>query len=146
MAQTNPMNASISFPGNIACGGSASLILKDDGTCTFNGKFHDSGLIPYDVAFALVVHTDSGKAFSFTKSGSVFGTVDLARDSTKSRDFSWNDATKNTSVAAAWPEIVKGFDFHWKADVGVNVANLLQDVEAVVAKIGTIAGQVIAVI
>jgi hypothetical protein len=146
MAQTNPMTASISFQGNIACGGSASLILRDDGTCIFHGNFHDSGLVPYSVTFAMVVHTDSGKAFSFTKSGGVSGTIDVTEDSSKSRDFTWDDTTKNPAVAAAWPDLVKGFDYHWKADVGIDPGTLLKDVIAVVQKVAPIVGQVIAVI
>ncbi len=146
MAQTNPMNASISFQGNVACGGSATLVLKDDGTCIFNGKFHDSGFLPYGVAFAMVVHTDSGKAFSFTKSGKVNGTTGILADPSASRDFGWTDQVVNADVKAAWPDIAKGFDFHWKADVNVAVVQVLQDVVNVVKGIVPIAGEVISII
>ena len=146
MAQTNPMTASISFQGNIACGGSASLVLQDDGTCLFHGGFHDSGFVGYGVAFAMVVHTDSGRAFSFTKTGLVSGTADILVDPTKSRDLTWDDRTTNAAVKAAWPEIVSGFDFHWKADVNVNVGNLLEDVIVVVKKTIPILGSVVPVI
>ena len=146
MAQTNPMNASISFQGNVACGGSASLILKDDGTCIFHGSFHDSGLVPYGVAFAMVVHTDTGKAFSFVKTGNVNGTAEVLADPTRSRDFTWDDTTQSPAVKAAWPDITKGFDFHWKADVNVDAVGLLKDVVGIVQKIVPIAGQVISII
>jgi hypothetical protein len=139
--QLGPMTASISFQGNIACGGSAALVLNEDGTCTFNGSF-----IPYGVAFALVVNTTSGKAFSFVKSGQVFGTVSILADSTKSRNFTWNDMAKNADVAAAWGELVAGSDYHWKADVNTNVIEVLSDVVGIVKQIGPILGSVIAVI
>jgi hypothetical protein len=146
MAQTNPMTASIAFQGNIACGGSAALVMKDDGISMFHGNFHDSGFIPYGVAFALVVHTDSGKAFSFVKQGQVNGTVDILANPTLSRDFTWDDTVKNPAIMDAWPDIVKGFDYHWKADVNADAVTLLRDVVAVVARITPIVGQVVSVI
>ena len=146
MAQTNPMTASISFQGSVACGGSASLILKSDGTCVFHGNFHDSGLVPYGVAFAMVVHTDSGKAFSFSKTGSVNGTAEVLADPTKSRDFTWDETTQSAAVQAAWPDIVKGFDYHWKADVNIDALNLLKDVVGIVQKIVPIVGGVVAIV
>jgi hypothetical protein len=146
MAQTNPMTASIAFQGNVACGGSSSLILRDDGTCMFQGQFHDSGLVGYGVAFAMVVHTDSGKAFSFTKTGEVNGTLSILADSTKSRDFGWDDTVQNDAIRAAWPDIVKGFDYHWKSDVNVDALSLLKDVISIVRQIGPILGDVVTVI
>ena len=140
------MNASISFQGNVACGGSATLVLKDDGTCLFNGNFHDSGFVPYGVAFAMVVQTDSGKAFSFTKTGKVNGTTGILANPSSSRDFGWNDSVVNPAIQAAWPDIVKGFDFHWKADVNVNVVQVLQDVVNIVKDIVPIVGEVTSVI
>ncbi len=132
--QLGPMNASISFQGNIACGGSASLVLNEDGTCTFNGAFHDSGFVPYGVAFALVVNTKSGKAFSFQKTGKVFGTLDIVANPTNSRNFTWTDNVKNDDVAAAWSELVAGSDFHWKADVNTSVIDVLNDVVSIVTQ------------
>ena len=145
-AQLNPMTASISFQGNIACGGSASLVLKEDGTCVFHGGFHDSGFVPYGVAFALVVSTKTGKAFSFKKQGSVNGTIDILADATKSRDFTWDDTTVDPNIAKAWPELAAGSDYHWKADVNVDVMNVLQSVVGIVKAAGPIVGTVIAII
>jgi hypothetical protein len=144
--QLGPMNASISFQGNIACGGSASLILNQDGTCTFNGGFHDSGFVPYGVVFALVVNATSGKAFSFTKSATVYGTVDILADATKSRDFAWSDSTKNADVAAAWADLVAGSNFHWKAEVNVSLADVLDDVVSMVKTVAPLVKAVIAVV
>lgn len=146
MAQTNPMTASISFHGNVACGGATSLVLKDDGTCLFHGHFHDAGFVPYGVAFAMVVHTDSGKAFSFTKSGRVSGTLEIIEDATKSRNFDWEETIHNDAVKAAWPDIVHGFDFHWKAEVNVDVMKLLGDVVGVVKQVAPLVATVVAVV
>jgi O-succinylbenzoate synthase len=106
--------------------------LNQDGTCTFNGSFHDSGFVPYGVAFALVVNTSTGKAFSFTKSGRVSGTIDILADPTKSRDFSWSDNVQNPAVTAAWDDLVAKSDFHWKADVNGDVVHILKDVVNIV--------------
>jgi hypothetical protein len=144
--QLGPMNASISFQGNIACGGSATLVLNQDGTCTFNGSFHDSGFVPYGVAFALVVNTNSGKAFSFQKSGKVFGTIDIVEDPTKSRDFTWSDKASNSAIAAAWTDLVAGSAYHWKADVNTSVVDLLNDVVGIVKQVAPAVETVISII
>jgi hypothetical protein len=130
MAQVN-MNASIAFQGNIACGGSVSLVLGSDGTYTFHGGFHDSGFVPYNLVFAMVVTTKSGKAFTFSKTGHVDGTANLIGGSA-SRDFSWTDTGTKSDVAAAWPDFVAGYEYHWKADVNADVASLVQAAIALV--------------
>jgi hypothetical protein len=124
--QLGPLNVSISFPGNIACGGSASLILNQDGSCSFRGSFHDSGLVAYNVAFAVVITTKTNKAFTFAKTGTVYGTTDILADGSKSRDFTWNDTPTNSAIAAAWADLVAGSDFNWKADVHISVGALLE--------------------
>jgi hypothetical protein len=144
--QLGPMNASISFQGNIACGGSASLVLNQDGTCSFHGSFHDSGFVPYGVAFALVVNSNAGDAFSFTKSGKVFGTLDIVADPTQSRDFTWTDSVKNPAIAAAWAALVSGSTFHWKADVNTSALDVLSDVVKIVKQAVPIVETVITVI
>jgi hypothetical protein len=140
------MTASISFQGNVACGGASSLVLKDDGTCVFHGHFHDAGFVPYGVAFAMVVHTDSGKAFSFTKTGHVSGTLEILEDATKSRNFDWDDFVQNDAIKAAWPDILQGFDFHWKAEVNVDVTKLLADVVGIVKQLAPIVTSVVAIV
>jgi len=145
-AQLNPMTASISFQGNIACGGSASLVLQEDGTCLFHGGFHDSGFVPYGVAFALVVSTKSGKAFSFKKQGNVSGTLDIVADATKSRDFTWDDTTVDPNIASAWSDLAAASSYHWKADVNVDVMNVLASVVGIAKAAGPIVGTVISII
>ena len=145
-SQLGPLNASISFQGNIACGGSASLVLNVDGTCTFNGSFHDSGLVSYDVSLAMVVTSTSGKAFTFAKTGHVSGTAALAGGGSNSRNFTWADSAKNADVAAAWAELVAGSNSHWKADVNASVVDVLNDVVTLVKAIQPVITVVTAVI
>ncbi len=102
--------------------------------------------MPYGVAFALVVNTTSGKAFSFTKTGHVCGTLEIVADSTKTRDFTWDDTVTNADIAAAWSELVAGSDYHWKADVNTDVIKVLSDVVAIVKQVAPIVTAVIAVI
>lgn len=146
MPQTNPMTASISFHGSVACGGAAALVLEDNGLYTFNGHFHDAGFVPYDVVFALVVRTTRGSAFSFTKSGKVSGTVDLLVNPSASRDFSWNDSLNSIAIERAWPEIAAGFDYHWKADVNVELNVLISDVVALVKASGPLIGEILSIV
>lgn len=122
------------------------MILKDDGTCLFHGHFHDSGLVSYGVSFAMVVRADSGRAFAFTKTGNVDGTVAILATPTKTRNFDWDDTTQNDAIKAAWADIAQGFDFHWKADVNVDALALLKDVVSIVQVAAPIVGDVVKVI
>jgi hypothetical protein len=61
--------------GDLALGGSAHLVITDNGTFTFNSHAHDSGFDNIDYTLGAVLMTPAGVAFTFEQQGSVEGTV-----------------------------------------------------------------------
>jgi hypothetical protein len=139
--QIGPLQASLNFPGDTPVGGSASLALFQDGTYAFNGNFHDSGAPSYNLDFAWVIVSASGRAYSFTKQGHMAGTFESG-----SRDCLWTAQGTNADLAANWGDLTMGY--HWRCTAGVNW-DVQAAVDAVVNALkvaGTVISAVVAVV
>jgi hypothetical protein len=94
---------SITFPSGVALGGSAQVTLNSDGSYVFSGHFHDSGALAYNENTVVVVRAMNGTAFTFSRSGSSYGTFESG-----SRDDNWSISGTNPAIAAAWGDLTEG--------------------------------------
>lgn len=131
-------------PALTALGGQAELTIRNDGTYTFRGHLHDSGLDSYDFRLNLVFRTSPDRFIALTEfaSGRVAGTLGSG-----SRDSDWEQNPSNDLIRRQWPSFRDGaaeftFDFDDKGVLG-----LLGDVSKAIAEIivaRVVAGPVVA--
>jgi hypothetical protein len=129
--------APIVFPSGTAAGGNAHLTMRQDGTYTFSGHFHDSGGAAYSTALAWVVKDLAGHAYAFKHAGRIAGTFESG-----SRDDNWNVNASSGEVSDNWANISGGPVGHAEASVSIDVNSLLNSVKQVVG----VAGQVISIV
>jgi hypothetical protein len=89
--------ASITFPSGVALGGFAQVTMNVDGSYVFSGHFHDSGTLAYNENTIVVAKAADGTAFTFSRSGSSYGTFEPG-----SRDDDWSISGNNPTIAAKW--------------------------------------------
>src|SRR5262249_25951405 len=82
--------------------GNMHLTLRQDGSYTFSGHFHNDGVFSYDTSLAYVVKDSRGRVYTFTHQGHVQGV------GTGSRDDDWTVNGKNPAIAANWDSLVAG--------------------------------------
>jgi hypothetical protein len=116
-------------------GGFAHLTLRQDGTYTFSGHFHDSGATEYDMSIVVGIKDSENFAYAFPHTGHVSGTFESGP-----RDDDWNVndqyplrswaalAASNTVAA------VTKADSDWTALVD-SVAGLLGTILGVIAMV-----------
>jgi hypothetical protein len=92
---------SIAFDNGVPVGGRAHLTLRQDGSYTFQGHYHDSGVIGYQVYLVYVVKDSQNRAYTFVHRGGVAGLFG-------NRDDDWNDSGKNAEIAKNWASISGG--------------------------------------
>lgn len=86
--------------GDLALGGSAHLVITDNGTFTFNSHAHDSGFDSIDYTLGAVLMTPAGVAFTFEQHGSVEGTVAGLPFGTPRRDDNRMSSGSNPAIRA----------------------------------------------
>ncbi len=119
--------APIVFPSGIAAGGNAHLTMRQDGTYTFSGHFHDSGGAAYNTALAWVVKDLAGHAYGFKHTGSIAGTFESG-----SRNDDWNVNSSSGEVSDNWANISGGPVVRAEANVNVDVNSLLNTAKQVI--------------
>jgi len=109
--EIGPFNTGdISFPGGVPVGGWAGLSLSSDGSFSFSGLFHDSGLPSYDSALAWAIADTVGNGYLFARSGHLAGTLEPG-----SREFRWNNTGVNPTLRAGFEELTRGCTGYWVA-------------------------------
>jgi len=88
---------SITFDAGIALGGFAHLTLRQDGSYTFSGHFHDSGAIEYNTSLLWAIKDFGCHVYTFQRNGHTNGTFEIG-----SRDDDWTIDSKNDDVAKNW--------------------------------------------
>jgi hypothetical protein len=129
--------APIVFSASVAAGGNSHLTLRQDGSYTFSGHFHDSGAAPYNTALAWVVKDIVDQAYSFQHSGHIAGSLEPG-----SSNDDWNVTAVSSAIAENWANI--GACATSRAEANMNV-NLTSVVDSVVKAVGVVA-QVVAVV
>jgi hypothetical protein len=127
-------NDSITFSDGVAVGGYAHLTLRQDGTYSFSGHFHDSGAAEYNVNFAVVVKDSAGKGYAFQQSGHVAGTLESG-----SRDFDWDESDKKEVISQNWANLATYAVMNGQASVSLDPIALMN---TVVGALGLVIGVV----
>jgi hypothetical protein len=129
----------IVFGGGVAVGGWAHLTLRQDGSYTFSGHFHDSGGVEYNMALVWGVK-DGGanNVYTFEHQGHVSGTFEPG-----SRDDDWTVDGQNDVIKDNWASIVATNDAPAVANATGDLTNLINEISGIV---GTTLGIVAIVI
>jgi hypothetical protein len=90
---------SITFDNGVPVGGWSALVLRADGSFTYSGHFHDSGIPDYKVSDAWVVLDSEGWAYRFAEQGTVEGSNHLFGPD---RDHDWAINGSNADLARRW--------------------------------------------
>ena len=87
---------------DIAVGGSAHVVMKKDGSFTFNCHAHDSGFDNINYTISAAVLTPDGIVFTFQHSGHTEGTVAGLPFGTPNRDDDFSQGGSNPQITAEW--------------------------------------------
>jgi uncharacterized protein with LGFP repeats len=115
-------HADISFPDSTPVGGTADIVLGNDGGFTISGHLHDSsGLADYsDSVVYMVIAQATKTAYTFLHSGTVHGQI-LPGPSNDD----WNESGNRQELVAAWPDLCAGYDTSITAHVDWDTAGLV---------------------
>lgn len=120
----------IVFGSGIAVGGWSHLTLRQDGTYSFSGHFHDlTILVDYSMALVWGVKDSQNNLYTFQHQGRA----------THPTDDNWSNDGQNDTIAQNWASIVA-------ADWGTATANASGDLSVLDNEIISIAGTVLGVI
>jgi hypothetical protein len=109
----------IVFESGIAAGGNAHLTIRQDGSYTFSGHFHDSGGLEYNTALAWAVKDAQNQVYTFQHVGHIAGTF----ESGSSND-DWRVDSRNDKLADNWANLGASAASSARADVNVDLVNL----------------------
>jgi hypothetical protein len=118
------------FGGGTPVGGSSHITIRQDGSYTFKGHFHDSGAPDFNVALVCAVKDSQNRVYTFQHSGHMSGTF-----SSGSRDDDFLVDSRHDQVADDWANLGAGATAHFRADTS---AELLGITNALVGSIGTV--------
>ena len=124
----------IVFGGGVPVGGSSHLTIRQDGSFTFSGHFHDSGATEYNVALVWAVKDFQNQVYTFQHAGHVSGTFESG-----SRDDDWRIDSRDDRIAQNWLYLTAGSNGAAKADATIDVMNLTN---SLIGTLGTVLGVV----
>jgi hypothetical protein len=129
---------SITFNNGVPVGGTSHLTIRQDGTYTLSGHFHDSGATEYNMSLVWGVADSQQKLYTFEHSGHVSGTFESG-----SRDDNWNVDGQNAAIAQNWANITARNSANWEAGADSDFTSL---VNSLIGAAGTVLGIVAIVI
>ena len=124
----------IVFGGGVPVGGSAHLTIRQDGSYTFTGHFHDSGGTEYKMGLVWAVKDSQNIVYTFQHSGHVSGTFEPG-----SRNDDWTVDSRNDDIASRWANTAAGSTAHGRAHANIDIINLTN---SLIGTIGTVLGVV----
>jgi hypothetical protein len=103
------------FDNGVPVGGWMHLTIRQDGSYTFTGHFHDSGFVSYDTLIFWGLKDTKNQVYGFTHQGHVSGTFMGG-----SRNDDWTVNGKNPDIAKNWASIAAGRSYGHAA-TGLNL-------------------------
>lgn len=111
----------ITFKKGVAAGGSAHVTIRQDGSYTWRGHFHDSGAGAYNTAIAWLIKDSENHAYTFQHKGHISGTFQAG-----SRNDDWSINGVSDVIRSRWSIIAAGWNWQASARVNFDVGALLQ--------------------
>ncbi|MFJ4092690.1 hypothetical protein ACIPYS_13990, partial [Kitasatospora sp. NPDC089913] len=144
---TSSKNFDQNVTTDIAIGGAAHVVMRQDGFFSFSTHAHDSGFDNIDYTITAAVMTPDGTVFTFQHSGHTEGTVAGLPFGTPDRNDDFTFTGNNPKITEKWDGILAGT---FKADLdatdtlAAGVAGALGDlVQAIVSAAGKAAAQAV---
>ena len=131
---------SIVFDGGVPVGGFSHLTLRQDGTYSFSGHFHDSGATEFNVSLVWAVKDSRNVVYTFQHAGHVAGTFESG-----SRDDDWSTDGQNDAIAQHWTDLARGANATLKASANLDLVNLSNSVIGSLGLVLGVIGIVVAV-
>ena len=128
----------ITFDNGVPVGGSSHLTIRQNGSYTFQGHFHDSGATEYNMALAWAVKDQREQVYTFQHVGHVSGTFESG-----SRDDNWVIDGQNDAIAQNWNNLLASSTGTAKASANLDIVNVTN---SLIGTIGTVLGVVAIVI
>ena len=120
----------IVFDGGVPVGGSSHLTIRQDGSFTFSGHFHDSGATAYNVALVWAVKDFQNHVYTFQHLGHVSGTFESG-----SRDDDWRIDSRDDRIVKNWIYLAAGSNATAKASANIDLVNLTS---SLIGALGTV--------
>jgi hypothetical protein len=120
-----------------------SLTLRQDGSYTLSGNFHNNGQLSVDTSLAVVVKDSENRVYTFTHQGHAQGLGDGSRD-----DFLGMNGT-SAEVAAKWDSIARGSSAWQSSAVNFSLGgfvNSLKGALGTVSQVVSVVGPAIALL
>ncbi|MFG3053033.1 hypothetical protein ACGFZP_19065, partial [Kitasatospora sp. NPDC048239] len=144
---TSSKNFDQNVTTDIAIGGSAHVVMRQDGFFSFSTHAHDSGFDNIDYTITAAVMTPDGTVFTFQHSGHTEGTVAGLPFGTPDRNDDFTFTGNNPKITEKWDGILNGT---FKADLdatdtlAAGVTGALGDlVKAIVSAAGKAAAEAV---
>jgi len=128
----------IVFGGGVPVGGYSHLTIRQDGSYSFSGHFHDSGATEYNMALVWAVEDSNNRAYTFEHIGHVSGTFESG-----SRDDTWENDGQNDAIAENWASIVARDYASAEANASGDLTSLIN---SSIGALGTVLGIVAIVV
>ena len=109
----------ITFDGGVPVGGSCHLTIRQDGSFTFFGHFHDSGAFEFNIGLVLGVKDSQNQIYTFEHSGHVAGSFEPGSDNDD-----WRIDSRDDRIANNWKNLAAGSASRIVAKVNADLANL----------------------
>ena len=113
----------IVFDNGVPVGGWAHLSIRQDGSYTFSGHFHDSGATSYDMAIAWGVKDAQNRAYTFQHTCHVAGTFEPG-----SRDCDWAINSYSSDIANYWSDITASWTYNAQANADWDIWGTINNV------------------
>ncbi|HEY1945967.1 MAG TPA: hypothetical protein VGG97_03105 [Bryobacteraceae bacterium] len=124
----------IVFGNGVPVGGSSRLTLRQDGTYTFTGHFHDSGATEYNTSLVWAVKDAQNQVYTFSHAGHVSGTFESG-----SRDDNWTVDSQDGRLADNWANLGAAATGKSEASSKLDLVNLTN---SLIGTLGTVLGVV----
>jgi hypothetical protein len=124
----------ITFSGGTPVGGNAHVTVRQDGSFTFSGHFHDSGAPDFNDAIVVAVKDSQNIVYTFQHTGHMAGTF-----SSGSRNDDWRIDSRDDRLLNNWAYIAAGSSGQARSTTSADILNI---VNGLVGSMGTVLGVV----
>jgi hypothetical protein len=113
----------IVFGGGVPVGGNSHLTIRQDGSYSFSGHFHDSGATSHKVGMVWLITDSQNIAYGFSHSGHVAGTASFG-----DRNHDWKIDQGDGNIANNWAFIGGGSSSRGDAKADLDIQAIVDEV------------------